>query len=207
MATLSDAHNAAEFARLARLPRQIRSRMRKVVESQAAAQVQDMRRQTSGRPGLISRTGGFRNSFSYSIEDGPSGPVARAYTSGTAHRTRTLQPFSGVQEGVDGRDTVIRARLSQWLTVPLPANVGASGLPKYQSARDLRSAGLTRIRKTKSGQYLILVKEGTEWNAMWVLKRAVSVPARLRFMDSFKDRDSERRAHLDQEIRDVIKAN
>jgi len=207
MPTAAQIHNDREFARLRRLPAQIRADVKRFVTEQAARQVQDMRRRTSGRPGLIPRTGGFRSSFSFSVEDRPEGPVGRAYTTGTAHRTPTLQPFAGVQEGYKGKPARIRARLKQWLTVPLEANRGASGLPKYQSAAALRAAGLTRIRKTRSGKYLIYVKEGSEWNAMWVLKKWVDIPPRLQFQDSFTEHDSERKSGLDQSIRDVIRGN
>lgn len=201
MTTLAQAraHNRAEFARMLRLPGQVSKGLTKTLTGFGQAQVADMRRRLSGRPGLISRTGGLRSSFAFNVTADERGPSMIAFTTGTAHRTRTLQPFSRVQEGVGVDDeTIIKPRFARMLTVPTGLNVGASGLPKYASARDLRAAGLTRLIRTRSGKFFIMVKEGAEWRPMWVLKPFVRIPARLRFQASFVDRDSERRAQVDR---------
>jgi len=165
-------------------------------------QVVDMRRRFTGRPALISRSGTLRESFASHVEGSWAGGdlKALAYSTGTGSNTLTGKSYVSTQEGDNGAPTIIRAKRVAALTIPTSANIGADGLPKYKSAAALRGQGRTRRVNN-----IILVKEGSGWHMMWVLRREVSIPPRLRFMDSIRDRMPQRRAQIVRAVQAALK--
>lgn len=75
---------------------------------------------------------------------------------------------------------VIRARGGGYLTVPLPAALDSSGLPKRRSARDWDN---TFVKRSRKGNLLIFQRRGGRAVPLYVLKREVRIPARLGMRD------------------------
>ena len=70
----------------------------------------------------------------------------------------------------------IRAKGGKYLTVPLPAAMNGDGTPKKPSALLWRKA---QVIKSKSGNLLIVVKNGRQLIPLYVLKEVVKLPPRL----------------------------
>lgn len=199
--------NDSELARLQRLPGQLWGASRKLVRDIAAQQLRDVRTRTSGRPGLVPRTGEFRKSFRVDFRDDLKRPEAIVYTEGTAHRTRSGKPFSHVQEGVPpGTDVKLKPSSSRTLAVPLSRTNPEAyyGLDNGELWPRVQAAGLTRFAKI-NGQWFVFLEGEDE--PKWVLKKFVKVPARLEFQASFDKRRPQREAAINAAVENVLRAN
>lgn len=193
------AHNEKQLARLRGLPRRFGVELSAVYQEMAARHVLDVRGGFTGRPGLIRRSGRLQGSIKARESGGTNLDklTVSTFSSGTERATLTGQSYARLQEF----GGTIRAKRAAALTIPLSRNnVGPNGLPKYRSARQLWAQGRTKLVKTRSGKFLILVREGSNYRAMWVLKSSVEIPPRLRFYDSFRDRKPERAGQIMQAL-------
>lgn len=100
---------------------------------------------------------------------------------GRAKKYARIQEFGGTIKG------------NPWLTVPLPDNRTAAGVPRFKSARRLKETrpGKTFIVKTKRGNLLIAYKpyknrDKILW--LWVLRREVRLRPRLGFIKTWNSR-------------------
>lgn len=71
---------------------------------------------------------------------------------------------------------VIRAKRSQYLTIPLPAALDQRGVPLKRRARDWAH---TFIKKSRNGNLLIFQKTARGIIPLYVLKKQVRIPKRL----------------------------
>ena len=84
---------------------------------------------------------------------------------------------------VHERGATIRAKNSQYLTIPLPAALNSRGVPLKPSARAWRN---TFVAKSRKGNLLIFQKRGkNDIVPLYVLKKRVRIPKRLAFGEAF----------------------
>jgi hypothetical protein len=70
----------------------------------------------------------------------------------------------------------MRAKRSQFMTIPLPAALNTDGTPKYRTAREWND---TFVGESRAGNLLIFQRQGRQIIPLYVLKKEVRVPARL----------------------------
>lgn len=87
---------------------------------------------------------------------------------------------SGVRQGgrvayanLQERGGTIRPKTAQWLTIPLPAAMTASGVARGR-ARDFDN---TFIKKSKAGNLIIFQSKGKSIVPLFILKKSVEIPA------------------------------
>ena len=85
-------------------------------------------------------------------------------------------PLSVHEEGA-----TIRAKKSQFLTIPLSAALDSRGIPLRPSARAWEN---TFVQKSTRGNLLIFQKRGTEIVPLYLLKREVQLPPRLKAQET-----------------------
>lgn len=131
--------------------------------------------------GIVSRTGHLARSIGFDVSGGPSAAERKLVLfigDAVAGRYAATQEFGATITG------------SPWLTIPLPDNKTASGVPRYQSAAALRDdpSVNTWIQRSKAGNLIIRAQfDGEEEiKNLWVLKKSVTIPARLGFTKTFK---------------------
>ncbi len=78
---------------------------------------------------------------------------------------------------VHERGTTIRAKSSQFLTIPLSAALSARGIPLRPKARDWNN---TFVQRSKRGNLLIFQRRGAQIVPLYLLKRSVTLPPRLK---------------------------
>lgn len=134
---------------------------------------------------LVSRTGNLARSLGFSVRKGSSLNQLRGFVfvgDAVTGRYATTQEFGATING------------SPWLTIPLPDNYTASGVPRWQSAAALRDRPdvETWVQRSAAGNLIIKARfDGSdEVKNLWVLKKQVTVPARLGFTKTFKDRQA-----------------
>lgn len=80
----------------------------------------------------------------------------------------------------------VRAKNAQYLTIPLPAALHANGTPIHSSARQWANSFVIR---SKAGNLLIVKKQpGGKLLPLYVLKREVTIPPRLRMRETLQRR-------------------
>lgn len=97
---------------------------------------------------------------------------------------------------------IVRARRSQYLTIPLEAALDANGIPKKRSARDWRN---TFIAKSRAGNLIIFHREGRRITPLYVLKKRVRIPARLGLRKELSRQRPEFRRNVLERIRELAK--
>lgn len=95
--------------------------------------------------------------------------------------TSRLGSIVGEMSGVDylmihEYGGTIRARNSEYLTIPLPAALNAGGTPKKRSAREWNN---TFIGQSKAGNMIIFQRNGRGVIPLYVLEKEVKLRARL----------------------------
>lgn len=151
-----------------------------------------------GDPGVTGRTGKLARSIGHT-KPRRAQRIAdvrmRVFIGGGVARYARIQEFGGV----------VRPTRSRYLTIPLPDNLTAGGVPRYKSARDLfeRRPGDVFIARTKRGKLLIGLREGQGKNNvkwLWTLKESVRLKPRLGFRKLFRSpemqADRERRFNV-----------
>lgn len=139
---------------------------------------------------LIAGRVAARNGHNY---PGGTGPRSLSSRSGKAQDSIRRS----VRTVIDGNDVVgfiggiyylkahefgatIRARRSQYLTIPLPAALDSAGVPLKRSARDWTN---TFIKRSRKGNLLIFQKRGDQIVPLYVLKKEVTIRKRLGMHD------------------------
>lgn len=129
---------------------------------------------------IVSRTGHLARSLGFRVRRG----ATLGDLEGASFIGDSLTPYAATQE----YGATITG--SPWLTIPMPDNYTASGVPKHQSAAALRDdpAWETWIQRSASGALIIRARrEGEEEiQNLWLLKRQVTIPPRLRFAKTFE---------------------
>ena len=99
----------------------------------------------------------------------------------------------------------IAAEKAAFLTIPLPAALDSKGVPLKKRARDWDD---TFTRTSKAGNLLIFQRRGKEIVPLYVLKRSVTVPARLGVGEllgaSAEQLSNELGPLLDKTLRDLV---
>lgn len=119
----------------------------------------------TGERDLLRRTGGGASGIKAEVRNG-----------------RTIASVSGVLSvpwpmSVHEEGATIRPRNSQYLTVPLPAALDSRGVPLRPRARDWDS---TFVAESRRGNLLIFQRRGAGIVPLYLLKREVQLPPRLR---------------------------
>jgi hypothetical protein len=70
----------------------------------------------------------------------------------------------------------MRAKKSQFMTIPLPEALNSDGTPKKRNAREWNN---TFVGQSRAGNLIIFERRGREIIPLYVLKKEVRVPARL----------------------------
>ncbi|MCH7510985.1 MAG: hypothetical protein IIB19_01330 [Chloroflexi bacterium] len=78
---------------------------------------------------------------------------------------------------VHERGTTITARSAKFLTIPLSAALSARGIPLRPKARDWNN---TFVQRSKRGNLLIFQRRGAQIVPLYLLKRSVTLPPRLK---------------------------
>lgn len=78
---------------------------------------------------------------------------------------------------VHEKGATIRAKRVQFLTIPLPAALDSRGVPLRASAREWDN---TFVQRSKRGNLLIFQKRGASLVPLFLLKREVTLPPRLK---------------------------
>ena len=79
----------------------------------------------------------------------------------------------------------IKAKKANYLTIPLPAAMDKKGLPLKKSASEWPN---TFVTKTKNGNLIIAQRKSKkEITALYLLRKSVYIPPRLRLKESFQD--------------------
>lgn len=129
---------------------------------------------------IVSRTGNLARSLGFQVDRGGNLSQLRGVSFVGDSRT----PYAATQE----YGATITG--SPWLTIPMPDNYTASGVPRYQSAAALRDDPSVRtwVQRSASGALIIRAQfEGDEdIKNLWLLKRQVTIPPRLRFAKTFE---------------------
>jgi hypothetical protein len=97
---------------------------------------------------------------------------------------------------------VIRARRSQYLTIPLPAALDSRGVPLKRSAREWAD---TFVIKSKNNNLLIVQKNASGIVPLYVLKREVRIPKRLGMKDELERYINLFASFVEQDIRREFK--
>lgn len=91
----------------------------------------------------------------------------------------TLTGIAAVHE----RGATIRAKNSQFLTIPLPRALDKRGVALKPNARAWKN---TFVAKSKKGNLLIFLKERGGIVPLYALKKTVTIPKRLAFGEAFE---------------------
>lgn len=78
----------------------------------------------------------------------------------------------------------IRPKNSKYLTIPLGEALNADGTPKKKSAREWNN---TFVAMSKAGNLIIFQKRGRQIVPLYVLKKQVTIPARLGMGKALRD--------------------
>jgi hypothetical protein len=70
----------------------------------------------------------------------------------------------------------MRAKKSQFMTIPLPAALNSDGTPKHRTAREWND---TFVAESRAGNLIIFQRQGRLIVPLYVLRKEVRVPARL----------------------------
>lgn len=99
----------------------------------------------------------------------------------------SLRDLTGTIEAVDymviqETGATVTAKRSGFLTIPLPAVLDSRGIPKRSSARDWKN---TFVQRSKKGNLLIFRRRGKTITPLYVLKKRVKIPPRLKLQQTF----------------------
>ena len=130
----------------------------------------------TGRQSLAVRGGPLRRSLK-------RGFVIRLEGGGTVVTGKMSLPFYARSHEYGA---VIKPTRAKYLTIPLPAALNRRGLPKKRRARDWPN---TFVKKSKAGNLIIFQKSAeNNLTPLYVLKKTVTIPARLGVRKSLQDR-------------------
>ncbi len=84
---------------------------------------------------------------------------------------------------VHEKGATIRAKSAQFLTIPLPAALDSRGIPLKSNARAWRD---TFVQTSRRGNLLIFQRRGARITPLYLLKRSVTLPPRLKAEETLK---------------------
>lgn len=153
----------------------------------------------TGRPGLMVRTGTLRRSLMFMV-DKRHQSLRVAIGGGGA-------PYALVHEG-EGTGSVrkpfvIRASPGKALAIPVGKALTASGVPRYQSPRDVPDLKL--IPRPGKAPLLARVRSDGGLDVFYVLKKRVEIPPRLGFNLTWETHEPEYMRILDDGVQTAIK--
>lgn len=146
----------------------------------------------------------------------PGGTTATTLSKRSGKGIRSIRNFRVVKKGleVDGvwrltgymnfheRGGIIRAKRSQYLTIPLPAALDGRGVPLRQSARDWDN---TFVAESRAGNLIVFQKRSRgDIVPLYVLKKFVRIPPRLGMRAEIVRNRPEFRRNLQAKIRELI---
>jgi hypothetical protein len=131
----------------------------------------------SGPPGLHRRTGDLVKSFVPDVS--PPGTGLSDLASWLATRSRYAQIH---EEG----GTIKAKKPGGFLAIPLPAALAPTGVLKNEFVGPLRNVPGLFCEKSPSGKLLLWMDTPGGVVPMFVLKKSVDIPPRLRFFDMFR---------------------
>lgn len=162
--TIEGVDNVVQLLR--KLPVELKPKAKQVLTQAAIALQKIMVGRTTGGDPLKRRTGQLARSWRINVGADPLAPSVSVMSQGTPYAT--LHEFGGT----------VTAKNSKFLTIPLPDNLTGAGVMR-QNARQVIDAG-GRTFTSKRGNMIIANKDGLP---MFVLKKSVTIPARLGFRD------------------------
>lgn len=131
-------------------------------------------RQNTHGSRLANRTGALRRSLQHSVEPRGASDIRLAVSIGNA---RTADYVHAQEEGA----VITSKKPDGKLTIPMPANLTATGVPRYASARQVQ--GLFKVTSKKGNEFLVRKKgDDGELEFLWMLKDRVRIPPRLGFV-------------------------
>ena len=126
-------------------------------------------------------------------------------------RAATTSPYAKVHEhgtkGKGGKLPDITAKNGKYLTIPIRDNLTGGGDVRFKSAAALRATGKTFVLRTSdgpNGRAYIVLKQGDDLKFLWMLKRSVSIPARLGFFATWRAGAKDRRKDLEKVVNIVL---
>lgn len=134
-------------------------------------------RSKSSSPGLHRRTGRLASTYGHTV-------TGKTNLNRLTLRSGWFDPFGARIANVHERGATITGK--PWLTVPLRDAMTPAGVVKFPRARDFPN---TFIKKNKSGKLFIMQQRGAKVVALFVLRRTVTIPPRLRFVQTWESRD------------------
>lgn len=138
------------------------------------------------------RTGSLRRSLMFEVDRGNL-RLRLSIGGGGAPYARTHE---GVGDGPDKSPMTIKAKAGKALAIPVGKALTASGVPRYTTPRDV--PGLRMLVPKRGGPPLLVKSRGKKRSGidvMFVLKKSVTIPPRLRFEKTFREHQGE---YIDQ---------
>lgn len=148
-------------------------------KNQFSGQLSGPWRRNKSKNRLANRTGNLRRSFNSRVTGGSISTLQLRATIGDA----ITAPYARIQE----KGGTIRPKRGRMLTIPMPDNLKPSGVAKYPSAKALTDVFLIKKKGAKGGAFLVRKKpsgEGLEF--LWMLKPKVTLPPRLKFVETWE---------------------
>tara|TARA_R110002167_G_scaffold26380_3_gene90876 strand:- start:7660 stop:8316 length:657 start_codon:yes stop_codon:yes gene_type:complete len=130
---------------------------------------------------LINRTGSLRRSMSFKVLGASTGTADGLVLRSSIGNARTANYVFTQEFGA-----TIKAKGDGWLTIPLPDNKTAAGRVRFKKASDV--PGLFKI--TANGKQFLVRKSlsGEGLDFMFILKKEVTIPARLGFTKTWRSK-------------------
>lgn len=122
------------------------------------------------------RSGRLRSSIGSAVTETDKGLVG---TIGSGVRQGERVPYANIHE----TGGTIRPRISKWLTIPLPAALTRSGVPRGR-ARDFNN---TFVRKSKLGNLIIFQKQGNRRILPLFLLKKSSIVSASKYLSRTKE--------------------
>ena len=145
--------------------------------AKATLEVQTRVKSNFNSGGLNSRTGRLRRSIQTSMTGS-----AMSTISGRVYSDMVYAPIQEKGGTIKAKDKYLRVPGGPYLNIPLSSNKTAAGVMRMGAREVFAGGGF--IIKSKKGNYLVMSGAG---QPMFVLKKQVTIPARLGMMKASED--------------------
>lgn len=137
----------------------------------------------NGTP-MFRRTGNLARSMNFSVSGGTLGSLnAAVFSSSTVSGSPVIYaPIHEIGGTVRAKNAYARVPGGPYLNIPTSANKTASGVQRL-SAREVFANG-GKVIKSKKGNYLVFGKTARGFEPMFILKKSVTIPARLQMRET-----------------------
>jgi phage gpG-like protein len=137
----------------------------------------------NGTP-MYRRSGNLARSMNFSVSGDTLGSLnASVFSSSTVQGSPVIYaPIHETGGTVKAKNAYARVPGGPYLNIPTSANKTASGVQRL-SAREVFANG-GKVIKSKKGNYLVFGKTARGFEPMFVLKKSVSIPARLQMRET-----------------------